>query len=43
MKLKFIALACMIAATAAQAQQVKVATGGPKGTYHALFTNIADE
>lgn len=43
MKLKFIALACMIAVTAAQAQQVKVATGGPKGTYHALFTNIADK
>jgi TRAP-type uncharacterized transport system substrate-binding protein len=43
MKLKFIALACMIAATAAQAQQVKMATGGPKGTYHALFTNIADK
>src|SRR5574337_24249 len=27
----------------AQAQQVKVATGGPKGTYHALFANIAEK
>ena len=33
----------MFAVTAAQAQQVKVATGGPKGTYHALFANIADK
>lgn len=33
----------LFAATVAQAQQVKVATGGPKGTYHALFTNIADK
>lgn len=30
-------------AFSAHAQQVKVATGGPKGTYHALFTNIADK
>lgn len=30
-------------AFSAQAQQVKMATGGPKGTYHALFTNIADK
>jgi len=43
MKMKLIAVACMLAATVAQAQQVKVATGGPKGTYHALFTNIADK
>jgi len=44
MKMKFIALAAMMAATVSvQAQQVKVATGGPKGTYHALFANIADK
>lgn len=33
----------LFAASVAQAQQVKVATGGPKGTYHAMFTNIADK
>jgi TRAP-type uncharacterized transport system substrate-binding protein len=44
MKLNTIlAAAAMLFAVAAQAQQVKVATGGPKGTYHALFTNIADK
>ena len=30
-------------AVSASAQQVKVATGGPKGTYHALFANIAEK
>lgn len=44
MKSKFIAIAALFALTSvAQAQQVKVATGSPKGTYHALFTNIADK
>lgn len=44
MKTKIFALAAMaLAISAVQAQQVKVATGGPKGTYHALFTNIADK
>ena len=38
--LSVIALA--VIAVTAQAQQVKVATGGPKGTYHALFANIAE-
>lgn len=37
------AAVAMLVAVSAQAQQVKVATGGPKGTYHALFTNIADK
>lgn len=42
MKSKFLVAAALLAAFgAAQAQQVKVATGGPKGTYHALFANIA--
>lgn len=42
MKLNTIlAATAMLFAVAAQAQQVKVATGGPKGTYHALFANIA--
>jgi len=27
----------------AQAQQIKVGTGGPKGTYHALFANISEK
>lgn len=40
---KIFAAAIMLCAVTAQAQQVKVATGGPKGTYHALFTNIADK
>lgn len=40
---KFAIAALMVAASVAQAQQVKVATGGPKGTYHAMFTNIADK
>jgi len=38
-----LAATAMLFAVAAQAQQVKVATGGPKGTYHALFTNIAEK
>lgn len=38
-----IVAAGMLFQVEAQAQQVKVATGGPKGTYHALFTNIADK
>ena len=43
-KFKYIAAAALMAiASLAQAQQVKVATGGPKGTYHALFTNIAEK
>lgn len=43
MKSKFIALAAfaLVTATAVQAEQIKVATGGPKGTYHALYSNIA--
>ncbi len=40
---KIFAAAIVLCAVTAQAQQVKVATGGPKGTYHALFTNIADK
>lgn len=44
MKTKIFAMAAMLAVmTSASAQQVKIATGGPKGTYHALFTNIADK
>jgi TRAP-type uncharacterized transport system substrate-binding protein len=35
------AAAVMLFAISTQAQQVKVATGGPKGTYHALFADIA--
>jgi uncharacterized protein len=37
------AAVAMLVAVSAQAQQVKVATGGPKGTYHALFANIAEK
>lgn len=33
----------LVASSAIQAQQVKVSTGGPKGTYHALFANIAEK
>ena len=40
---KLTAIAALFAITSVQAQQVKVATGGPKGTYHALFANIADK
>lgn len=40
---KFTAIAALFAVTAVHAQQVKVATGGPKGTYHALFANIAEK
>lgn len=43
MKSKLILAAALAIAFSAQAQQVKVATGGPKGTYHALFANIADK
>ena len=38
-----IAAAIAMFAVTAQAQQVKVGTGGPKGTYHALFANIAEK
>lgn len=41
-KILMTAFAAMLAVSA-QAQQVKVATGSAKGTYHALFTNIADK
>lgn len=37
-----LGVALAIAATGALAQQVKVATGSPKGTYHALYSNIAE-
>jgi TRAP-type uncharacterized transport system substrate-binding protein len=43
MKSKFFLAAALLVAFGAQAQQVKVSTGGPKGTYHALFANIADK
>ena len=43
MKTRFIFAALVAAASLAQAQQVKIATGSPKGTYHALFTNIAEK
>lgn len=44
MKQKMIFAAVLaVCAMGAQAQQVKVATGGPKGTYHALFNNIAEK
>lgn len=45
MKLNIIVASALalFAVTAAQAQQVKVATGGLRGTYHALFANIADK
>jgi TRAP-type uncharacterized transport system substrate-binding protein len=39
----FIAAALSVLAVASQAQQVRVATGSGKGTYHALFANIADK
>lgn len=39
----FAAVAMVALAATAQAQQVKVGTGGPKGTYHALFANIAEK
>lgn len=38
-----LAAAFALFAVTAQAQQVKVGTGGPKGTYHALFANIAEK
>lgn len=41
-KILMTAFAAMLVVSA-QAQQVKVATGSVKGTYHALFTNIADK
>lgn len=40
---KLTAIAALLAVTSVQSQQVKVATGGPKGTYHALFANIAEK
>jgi TRAP-type uncharacterized transport system substrate-binding protein len=40
---KLTAIAALLAVTSVQAQQVKVATGGSKGTYHALFANIAEK
>lgn len=43
MKTRLIFAALVAAASLAQAQQVKIATGSPKGTYHALFSNIADK
>jgi len=44
MKLNMIiAAAAVLFTVSAQAQQVKVGTGGPKGTYHALFANIAEK
>lgn len=44
MKFKMIlAATAMMVTVAAHAQQVKIATGGPKGTYHALFSNIAEK
>ena len=43
MKKTFITAAILLAAIGVQAQQVKVATGSPKGTYHALFANIAEK
>jgi uncharacterized protein len=45
MKSKFLMVAALalVASMAVEAQQVKVATGGPKGTYHALFQNISDQ
>jgi len=41
-KILFAAMISVLAMST-QAQQVKVATGSVKGTYHALFTNIADK
>jgi len=41
-KILFAAMISVLAISS-QAQQVKVATGSVKGTYHALFTNIADK
>ncbi len=44
MKTKFILASILsVIAISAQAQQVKVATGSGKGTYHALFANIAEK
>ena len=41
---KFTAIAAALFAIASvQAQQVKVATGGAKGTYHALYVNITEK
>lgn len=38
-----LVVAGMMLSDVVHAQQVKVATGSVKGTYHALFTNIADK
>lgn len=44
MKQKMIFAAVLaLCSSFTSAQQVKVATGGPKGTYHALFANIAEK
>lgn len=40
---KFVIASLALVATLSHAQQVKVATGSPKGTYHSMFTNIADK
>lgn len=42
-KIVTIAVAALLAVGAVQAQQVRVATGSNKGTYHALFANIAEK
>lgn len=36
------AIAALAISATAHAQQIKIATGSPKGTYHALYTNIAE-
>lgn len=41
MKTLIIALAAAVLPSLVTAQQIKVATGSPKGTYHALYTDIA--
>ena len=41
MKKYLLAFALAAMSMFAAAQQIKVATGSPKGTYHALFTDIA--
>lgn len=45
MKIKSIATmaALVLAFSATHAQQVKIATGSPKGTYHSLFSNISEK
>ena len=41
MKTLIIALAAAVLPALVSAQQITVATGSPKGTYHALYTDIA--